>query len=395
MKPPSFSKLKLADLCQFPWTSGLRGRFITSPAAAFGKAAHSMAECIAVFGDAPVGDISKLNGLDQAQNEKLINAYVELDDRLNYEAETDKWRETELCFGMQLHTGQMRRLEFGGNKRWRRRKDEVVGIIDLVREDGDGKLRIRDYKTGFGARWETPLESLQLMCYGLAATRLFGREEVTVELCSVGDELWVEPGEMDEFLLDWAWDELHRIQAKVLDRANNVPKPGAHCSELFCDVADQCPATKAAMIAIDAASEIKMPLTVKIESDDHARYILQRLPAMKRALKAVEDAIKERYTSTSLELADGKLLTHWEENRSKVSINDTSMQILNKHLDGGADNIVEKKISKTALKSTCKDVAPPRGGSALYRAIWSELEEAGVVTETTHLKFEARKRKDT
>ncbi len=391
MKLPPFSKLELADICQFPYTSGIRhSKFRVTPAAAFGRAAHSVGECIACWGDAPVGDIVHANELDQSQHEQIISAYVELSDQLNYEAQTDRWRVTEWRFGLQLNSGLVREVDWDKH---RRRKNEIWGIIDLLREDGDGVLRIRDYKTGFGARWLQPLDTLQLLCYGLAAARFHKRDEVIVELCGVGEELKLESGVMDDFLLDWAWDRLHDIQSKVLASGNNVPRPGPHCRDMFCPIVDQCPATKKSLVAIDAASAIRMPLVAEIESDDHARYILKRLPAMKAALKKVEDAVRDRYTSRSLELEDGCTLAHWEYETEKVVISDDALRILNLHLNDGASNLVESKISRSAIRAMCKDVAPPRGGAALERALWADLKDVGAINTSKHTKFESRKKK--
>jgi hypothetical protein len=389
VKLPSFSKLELASLCQYPWTSGIRYKETYGKAAAFGKAAHKMAECIAVWGDAPVGDIADEQQLDQEHHEQLINAYVELTDRLTYEAQHDHWRITEWCFGLQLHTGLVRPIDF--NRRWRRRNNEVVGVIDLLREDEEHRLRVRDYKSGYGARYLTPMDSLQLLCYGLAAARYFKRETVIVELCAIGTELWIESQEQDEFLLDWAWEELHRVQALAQDHANNIPKPGAHCRELFCPIVDKCPATQKSLAAIDAATEIKMPLVCEIESDEHALYIYERLPAIKAALKKVESALRERFRDSELTLSNGKKLTHWDVTRERVAVTDATIGILDKHLNGQGGDLVEQKISNTAIRALCKDVAPDRGASALYRTVWADLERAGLVNTSTHQKFEARK----
>lgn len=393
MKLPSFSKLDLAAICQYPWTSGIKSKDTYGKAAAFGKAGHKMAECIAVWGDAPVGDIADEQKLDQETHEQLINAYVELTDRLNYEAQTDRWRTTEWCFGFQLHTGLVREIDF--SRRWRRRTNEMVGIIDLLREDEEGVVRVRDYKTGFNARFMLPMDVLQLLCYGLAAARFHKRDRVIVELCALGAELNLETQEMDEFMFDWAWEEMHRIQGLVLDhKTNNVPRPGPHCREEFCPIVDKCPATKAAMEAIDKASAIEMPMTVDIVSDEHALYIYERLPALKAALKKVEDAIRERYKTGELSLSNGKTLKHWESSKETMVVNDSSIQILDKHLKGQGSDLVERKVSKSALTSLCKDVAPTRGGSALFRTVWADLERAGLVNTSTYSKFEARKPKN-
>jgi hypothetical protein len=390
VKLPSFSKLELAALCQYPWTSGKPHNETTSEAAALGKAVHSMAQCLAIWGDAPVGDIADANGLDQDNHEQLINAYVELLDQLGHEQLTDRWRAAEVCFGLQLDTGLVRHIDF--ERRWRRRHNEVVGVIDLVREDEDGRLRVRDYKTGRGALYMKPSDSLQMLCYGLAATRLYRRDRVIVELCQVGSELWLEVDEMDDLLLDWTWERLHEVERLVLDQGNNVPRPGPHCRELYCPIVDRCEATQASLVAIDAAADLSMPLTVSIESDEHARYIYGRLSGVKAALKAVEDALHERHQLWPLDLGDGRVLANWETERESVIVNKASLTVLNAHLENRALDIVEQKVTKTAIKELCKEVGPPRGGPRLFNELWDRLRAAGAVNTSKYTRFEARKR---
>jgi len=388
-KLPSFSKLELADKCQFPWTSGIRHPEFDTKRGLYGKAIHSVAECIGIWGDAPVGDISSKFELDATDKDKLINIYVELCDFLDGEQVSKRF--CEFAFGFQMHTGRVRVLSMDFDspyhKRWRRRSNEIIGIIDLLWTDTDDRLHVRDYKTGRYKMFQPPLEDLQLMGYGLAMSRFMKRDEVEIEFCNLSDGVNLKSATMDSFMLEWAWERMHEIAAKSQDKTNDVPKPGPWCRELFCPIVAKCPATAASIEAIDKSSKVRLPMIAEIESDDHARYLLERMPAVESALERIKDALRKRYTGRALELEDGNVWGQFEETRETIVVNETALGILNKALDGKATHLVESKVSKSAIKATCKDVAPPRGAAALQRRIMDELREEGLINEQTFTKY--------
>lgn len=115
----------------------------------------------------------------------------------------------------------------------------VVGSIDRVDVDGEGRLRVVDYKTNRRARTRDDVRSsLQLALYALACRHLYGDLPVAVALEFVVPGVTVE-ATIDELDLDHATDvALQTARAVVAGRYD--PEPSRLCD--WCDFRAGCEA---------------------------------------------------------------------------------------------------------------------------------------------------------
>ena len=388
---PSFSQLDLADHCQFPQLSNLRPSKGGSREATFGTCVHEAAQCLAVWGDAPIDAIGDELG-DERDVDKLTAAYLAIGEHL-IESD-DKWRMTEVPVAIDLKTGGARALSIAGKRRYRVTPDERPGTIDLVRQCGD-KLIVTDYKTGWYRRFTAPMDDLQLLAGGICAARIWKADSVTIEFWHVDDEVHVVQAELDAMMLDWAWERLTKVYAKFDEWQNAVPKPGVWCKDGFCKVVGNCPATTSAINATLQVARTKYPMVPEIKDDDHARFILERLPAVKKAAKLLEDALKERYDLQPLDLLDGRRWGKVESVREKILVNDQSEAVLRQALGGSfIDKVVTKRITKAAVASAVKEVAPKGGATALNKSIMEQLEAVSAIQVTPYSQFKTVKVKE-
>ncbi|MFA6167000.1 MAG: PD-(D/E)XK nuclease family protein [Gemmatimonadaceae bacterium] len=397
MFAPSASKLDLAHRCAFPWAGRVRWPpRTTSEAANYGTAVSRVAERLAhdVTPGAPdaltsPADVSDL-GLSELDAKRLDHAARLLREQL--EADDDAERLPELAIAYHVETGEARLLASTGQRDYSDVRDgEAVGTLDLLRLTKDGRRVVRDWKTGRYMLGVRPIASGQLRMLGLAAARLYGVDEIDIELAQVDDDgIRIARDTMDAFALGAAADELRTLWAR-LRAGGGVPMPGHWCADHYCPIASECPATQKALAAVDVASELRYPMSVVIESAEHAAYVRERLQAVEVAAKTIKGALEAFARTTPIPAGDGKLWGVVECTRETIDLaKPGAIEVLRARLgEFGFVAAVDCKTSKTAIHRAAVAQATKRGeAKQLEMALLDELRAAGAVRESTYTRFE-------
>lgn len=401
MFAPSASRLDLAHRCIFPWTGRLRWpRWQPNAAASFGSAVSRVAEALAY--DVTPGspddrtkppDISDL-GLSDTDQRRLAAITVLLREQLERDDDAERLPERALAYD--VATGTARPLKSSGPRDYSDvRAGELSGTPDLERRHGDRWI-VRDWKTGRYMQGVRPIESGQLRMLGLAVARLRGVDEIDIELAHVDEDgIRIVTDTMTAFELASAADELRELWARLKGGAA-VPTPGRWCSDHYCPIASECPATQRALAAIAGASELRMPLSVELQSPEHAAYVRDRLQAVQTAAKAIEEALKAFASKTPIPLGDGRVWGMRELTRETIDLGVSgATEAMRTRLGPmGFGAAVECKTSKAAIHRVAVAGASKRGeAKALETALLDELRAMGAVRESTYVKFEEWKPK--
>ena len=137
--------------------------------------------------------------------------------------------------------------------------------------------------------------------------------------------------------------------------------------------------------ALDASAELTMPLTTTITDVVHAHSVLTRLSGVKKALKEIDEALREFALCTPIPLGDGKVWGAKEITRKGLKYDAAApvLQAMMVPLEG----FVETKLSIASLKRACKE------SGVDYEEVLGALRESDAVSESTHTRYEAVKRK--
>lgn len=405
MRLPTFSRLPAAKHCVFPYTAHSPEWPVDPPNAfkGLGNAVSSVAEGLAIWGDAPLEEIAAEEGLTPAEVTKLKVMAEHLRELLESEAD-DQWRCAETALAYDLDTGTARELVQEHRRDYSDRKPgEKVGTPDLVRMTADGVLVVRDYKTGRYQWGANPLYSAQLRALGLAAARAYGAHEVVVEFVQVDeDKLRIKRETLDPFELASCAHELRGIRARIAGPPE-APNPGPWCTVRYCPIRAVCPATQSALEAIDRASKLEHPVTgpdthplsVTITSPEHASYTLGRLKAVEAAVATILQAVKDYVRENGpVPYGEGK---RWGavqcDGRERIDLSVEGARALIERKLGAfaAAAAIESKTSKSALTAAAKAEQEKRGdGVRAVRALLEELRELGALKQAAPFeKFEA------
>ncbi len=297
---PSASKLDLASACSFAWAPQAGGwpKQDMSPAAAFGSAVHKAAEmsgkCTFACGDEPpvtghvfAEDFRKIADsfeLGETDYRKFMICAAHVSAWCTEEdVDEDRGDAVERAYAFNVSTGEGRAMRRADHRDYSdQRPGELVGTADLITlDDESGRLVVSDWKTGKGDIAERPRDHLQMLFLGLAAARAHGVNSVRIRYLLVSEE-GITPvhDDLDEFALSAIAVRLRKLVATL---GQTVPKPGPHCYSKYCPIVATCPATKAALVAIDTASALEHPLSVDITSPEHAASVRVRLKMVCRA----------------------------------------------------------------------------------------------------------------
>ncbi len=380
---PTMSKLTIARECVLPWRSSLKWpRTNSGKFAGFGRAVSSAAECIAVMGDAPVREIADANNLGEADFTRLEHAAFYLRDLLNGAWGDDRLRKAETSWAFDAVTGACRELPGYGSRDYSKRRDsEFVGTDDLTRIGADGRLMVADYKSGRYTADEDPLHYPQLRALALCAARVLGFNEVDVALIQVSDTgCHVKARTMDCFDLEAAEAELRDIYARIMAPGIVEPRAGKHCHNHYCPIIAECPATKAAMVALEDAPA----LVPHIRDAEHAAWTRERIRAAERALQQVKDAVDEFASREPVPCGNGKYYGKIEKTKRTLQVNGDVMRILE---ELGAADAVEHKVTQAALKRAITANSERGQAAASMRAAMAAIEEAGGIREYSYVGF--------
>jgi CRISPR/Cas system-associated exonuclease Cas4 (RecB family) len=190
--------------------------------------------------------------------------------------------------------------------------NEIALTTDWVRATAQA-VEVGDLKTGFAGHVAHPRENLQLLAAAYAAAKVAGvkvaipriliaREDETVPLFARLDgEEWMEA----------VLSEIREIHFRT-----QLPSPavaGEHCS--FCPALGACPQT-AHLQALEVNTEAMVRWTTECLSAENDAKMVMHLPMLKKAVDAIEDALKTR---GPIALPNGKV---WRETRKTMRVLD-------------------------------------------------------------------------
>lgn len=184
---------------------------------------------------------------------------------------------------------------------------EVPLTIDYCGYDG-GVLVIGDWK-GFGAHVESPAENLQLLA-GACAVALHAQANGRLELGPVQIEIphvteqgvWCEREIVSSLRLRAAMQEIALILRAI---EGSDPQPGDHCR--YCNANGACPATSETVSALVpvGVGMMQPKWTSEFISADNDRLLVTALGPVKKAVEAIERALKQRASEAPIDLGDG------------------------------------------------------------------------------------------
>jgi hypothetical protein len=291
-----------------------------------------------------------------------------------------------------------------------KRKTELAGTVDIMVIDGKRGL-IRDTKTGQRAREKSARDSMQLRMLGLCSAKIYGLDEVQIELAHLDPDHWyIEPKQSEPFVLD-AFDlaEIESVLRGIYDEARaaeQVPRPGAHCWEHYCDLRNGgCPVQDRTLAAIAKAAEqtaitpemLALPVIEDAETAKRARVALKMYDATVERFNVFReklDAALKEYVRTNgaIDLGGDRFFGLLEQTK------DTKIDL---SVPGALDVVLEM-VGKDALEySTTKDALyrelHKQGGKGVLKRrdnVVERLREIGAVRSTTYTKFNEFTKKD-
>lgn len=232
----------------------------------------------------------------------------------------------EVSFAWDPRTGKARRLGKMLERKYERAgalPHEIVGTVDylVVQED---RVVIGDWKMWFTSHVTPAEENAQLAFGALCAAQVYGVKKATVEIVGLESH----KTDLDRHELRWLdlarWDaEFRRI---VSGLPGSPATAGGYCT--WCPALGACPATEQTLPAQQLVHLTgKRPQwTTNALGFDNDVLMVQNLPALKKAVEAVEDSIKARYPN-GIELDNGKTWAPVKSKRSTFN-KEKALQIL-------------------------------------------------------------------
>ena len=308
------------------------------------------------------------------------------------ELDNDPGREPEVAVAYNVAAGTARLLRSTGPRDYSDvRPGELVGTSDLERVTPAGRRVVRDWKTGRYMMGVRPIDSGQLRFLGLAAARRHGVDEIDIELAQVDEDgIRITRDTLDAFALAAAADELRALWARIAS-GPGVPCPGHWCADHYCPIIAECPATQRAIEAVAAAAAVRFPLSVDLQSPEHAAYVRERLQAVEKAVAGIWAALEQYARTTPVPAGDGKFWGVVERARESISLEKPeAMAALRAALgEFGFAAAVECKTSKAAIHKAAAAQSTKRGeAKRVETALLDELRTLGAVRKSTYTKFE-------
>jgi hypothetical protein len=391
VREPAASHLALAKLCAHPWTSGKPWPWEPqSSFGVFGDRTHLGCEA-EVTGEAVFPAVyAGLNEDDQRKLDRCVaSARRLLDATPAHEVVA-----AELDLRWHVESGTVRRA--GPDEQRKKRPGEWTARIDWVGIAG-GVVLVRDWKTGRQEYTDRAAVNPQVRLCAIAAAQFFGARSASVELVHLDeDDYTIDGADFDPLELAMIAHEMRELRATLL-QGPTPPRPGPHCTRLYCKLKGICSATQA---ALSSAYQLERPLTVKIEDDEQARWTIERLPAAQAALDAIEVAVKEYARARPFDLGDGRLYGWREKEERSVNVATAEREEAVRRVLGHAADFAIRRETTTTLGLLEEGVrialgaAPPRGAKTeTMRRLLAELDSAGGLKVSKYEKAEAFKPK--
>jgi hypothetical protein len=387
VREPSASHLALAKLCAHPFTSGIKWPWEEQgDAGRFGDRVHLGCEALetgeavypAIYAYLSDEECRKLDWCVEGARELLaltpglVDVEVELD--LRYHVET----------------GAVRRAAPGESKR----PGEWTVKIDWVALTGDTVL-VRDWKTGKQKHLDKARENPQVRLGAVAAARYFGVKRARVELVHLEEDgHMIDGADFDRLELAAIASELRALR-RSLTGGPTPPTPGAHCTTHFCKLRGVCSAT---LSALATAQPVGERFSIEIRDAEHARWTLERIPAVEAAIDAIKKAVKEYARKGPIPMAGGEVYGWRESSERKVDVDTPErVEALRQVLGDLVDVAVVRPAPKVTLGSideAARQLAASRGAkrgakTSIAREALASLEAAGGLRVDTFEKCES------
>lgn len=275
--------------------------------------------------------------------------------------------------------------------------DEIPGTSDIVGVM-PGKLLVVDVKTGRVAKEHEPIETEQLRALAVGLASVFGADSVDVAL------LHVEPGDYAMPRGDlYAWD-LENIAESLRALAameNPSPVPGTYCTDTWCPIRAVCPATLAAIAAIDARAVEQFPAEsiisgVVVESNgtttrltladaDVARKARVALKLYDDRAKMLREALHNFIRGEAIEVSPGVFYGFVENRRETVG--DLTPEAVAIIREAVGEEALSYSSSGDAIEKAAKARQSKRGeGMRKAAEVKAQLRRLGVLKSSTFSK---------
>jgi len=384
---PSASKLALAIACQYAWTSGVRWpKRETSPHADFGTAVHAAGERRVNGEPVDLDAIAAEFGVTDVRRFRAVagNLLAWID-----ETRADTRGAAEVAFAYHVADGTARVMTKAHARDYSdARPGELFGTADLILRDGD-RLVVVDFKTGAKAKEKGAADTFQMRFLGLAAARCYEAAEVDIVLLHVDEGgAYPDGATLTAWDLDDTADELRSLAASLA--APSVPRPGPHCTGMYCPIVSECPATKAAMAAVDKAAALRFPMSVEIASAEHAADVRVRLKMVREACDAIDGAVKDWIRANGpVPVGDGRFYGIVQcDGRESVDLGaPEALAVFRREMGDKAEAALDVSTSKAAIERAV--------GRKDARAVLAALRDVGAVRKgAPYVKFEEFEKKD-
>lgn len=384
---PTASRVGLALHCVYPWTSGQRpSRRTSSVEAGVGSVVHAAAE-MAVRGEEGPPDFHTLPPETWERASDLIEVvrgFLE-DER----SESHAMHAAEVPVELDVLTGAGRVLPSSGQRDYSARSPYgLAGTVDHVFHAEDGRVTVRDWKTGimFGLAREAARVQLRTLAAAIAAA--YDVDEVVTEIAAIETtgvriERELLTGNDLQEHLEALWSLVERLGS-----GPQAPAPGPWCVEMHCPLLGDCPASRGALAAVTREEPI-----LQIADDATALRVIDALPRAEAALKAVRDALHDYIRWSPPVAADGRRYGFVEHTVRRLDVSTEERRqaltiVLGEHARAAVD--VEYTSSIEAIKRAARRKLAAekqrRGISALTDQAVNALSEVGGVRVSTYQK---------
>lgn len=230
----------------------------------------------------------------------------------------------EVAFAIDVETGGARRI----GERLKRNYGELKDSEIALTVDWCSGSEVGDLKTGFAGHVAHPRENIQLLAGAYAAAKVDGSTTAVARVVIARE---------DEFVplfarLDGEWMAEVLTELRETHFRTRLPSPavpGEHCQ--FCPALGACPQTEQASALVAGPR-----WTTELVSLENDQQMVLHLPMLKKAVDAIEDALKTR---GPIPLPSGKV---WRETTKKIRVADKSLL---EQLPGYQDCLREKEVS--------------------------------------------------
>lgn len=231
----------------------------------------------------------------------------------------------EVAFAIDVETGGARVIGERLKRDYGVLKDSEIALtVDWVNGGEVG-----DLKTGFAGHVTHPRENLQLLAGCYAACKVAGTTSGVARIVIAREDEFVP---LSAQLEGPEWMDAVLSELREIHFRTRLPSPavaGEHCS--FCPALGACPQTEQATALVAGPR-----WTTELVSLENDQQMVLHLPMLKKAVEAVEDALKAR---GPIPLPGGKV---WRETTKKIRTADKSLL---EQLPGYQDCLREKEVS--------------------------------------------------